>query len=110
MTNLLPLRRPCPDLLPWCTDHFANPDGYHSHRTGEVAADGFSLGGNRIVEVIVQGERLDDTDGSRSAVVWLHYGEEPIELQPAAARILGRAMAAVADALAPNVAAEAVAS
>ncbi len=105
MTTLLPLRRPCPDLLPWCTDHAAN-----SHRTREVAADGFWLGGSRIVEVIVQGERLDDTDGSRTAVVWLHYGEEPIELQPAAARILGRAMAAVADALAPNVAAEAVAS
>jgi hypothetical protein len=42
--------------------------------------------------------------------VWLHYGQEPIELQPAAARILGRAMAAVADALLPTSQVEAVAS
>lgn len=99
MTHLVPLRQPCPDRLPWCVDHAANPDGYHTHRTGETAADGYHLGGSRIVEVIVQGERLDDVDGGRSAVVWLHYGEEPIELKPEAARTLGRAMAAVADAL-----------
>lgn len=110
MTTLLPMHRPCPDLLPWCADHAANPDGHHTHRTRDVSADGFLLGGSRIVEVTVQGERLDDTDGSRSAVVWLHYGEEPIELQPAAARILGRAMAAVADALMPAAQVEAVAS
>ncbi|MEV8510811.1 hypothetical protein [Dactylosporangium sp. NPDC051484] len=100
---------PCPDRLPWCLSHEADPDGaqYHHGAYVPIATGGpdVLVGRQQASEFDVTYARLDTADGNMLPVVWLLPGDfasllgDAVGFTPDNARTLASALIAAADAV-----------